>query len=100
MKDGCYISVICQSDEGTDVNYISLCTALPGIDVVDGLPGNEILILIESDSKPTYSLNQVREALKRSARIDMFDLETSPESGEQYRNWYYLPRRRIRRRKG
>lgn len=100
MKDGHYISIVCMNDEDTDINYISLCAALPGIDVVDGLPGNEILIMCaETSSRPTYSLNQIREALKRSATVDMFELATNPKSGEQYRQWYNLPSRSVKRKK-
>lgn len=100
MENGLYMSVISQNDEDTDINFISLCGTLPGINVVDGLPGNEILIrCIEDNSRPTYSLNQIREALKRSARVDMFDLVTDPKSGEQYRKWYYLPSRSVKRKK-
>lgn len=100
MKDGHYISIVCMNDEDTDVNFISLCAALPGIDVVDGLPGNEILIRCsETNSRPAYSLNQIRDALKRSARVDMFELATDPKSGEQYRQWYYLPSRNVKRKK-
>lgn len=100
MNDGIYVSIVCMNDEDTDINFISLCASLPGIDVVDGLPGNEILIrCAETSSRPTYSLNQIREALKRSARVDMFELATDPRSGEQYRTWYYLPSRNVKRKK-
>lgn len=100
MKDGLYISVICMDNETTDVNFISLVARLPGINIVDGLPGNEILIRCnDNNGKPTYSLRQVREALERSARVDMFELVTDPKSGEQYRNWYYLTCRSIKRKK-
>lgn len=100
MKDGHYISIVCINDEDTDINFISLCGTLPGIDVVDGMPGNEILIrCTEDNSRPTYSLNQIREALKRSARVDMFELATDPKNGEQYRTWYYLPSRNVKRKK-
>ena len=100
MENSLYISIISQNDEDTDINFISLCATLPGIDVVDGLPGNEILIrCAETSSRPAYSLNQIWEALKRSARVDMFELATDPKSGEQYRMWYYLPSRNIKRKK-
>lgn len=100
MKDGHYISIVCRNDEDTDINFISLCASLPGIDVVDSMPGNEILIRCsKTGNRPTYSLNQIREALKRSARVDMFELVTDPKSGEQYRTWYYLPSRSIKRKK-
>lgn len=100
MKNGLYVSIISQNDEDTGINFISLCASLPGIDVVDGLPGNEILIRCsETGNRPAYSLNQIREALKRSARVDMFELATNPKSGEQYRTWYYLPSRNIKRKK-
>lgn len=100
MKDGIYVSIVCMNDEDTDINFISLCSTLPGVNVVDGLPGNEILIRCTKDnSRPTYSINQIREALKRSARVDMFELVTDPKSGEQYREWYYLPSRNIKRKK-
>lgn len=100
MKDGIYVSIVCTNNEDTDINFISLCASLPGIDVVDSMPGNEILIrCFETGNRPTYSLNQIREALKRSARVDMFELATDPKSGEQYRNWYYLTCRSVRRKK-
>lgn len=100
MKDGIYVSIICMNDEDTDINFISLCASLPGIDVVNALPGNEILIrCAEASNRPTYSLNQIREALKRSARVDMFELATDPKSGEHYRTWYYLPSRNVKRKK-
>ena len=100
MEAGTFVSIICQNDEDTEINYIALCSTLPGINVVDGLPGNEILIrCAESRNRPAYSLNQIREALKRSARVDMFELTTDHKSGEQYRQWYYLPARNVKRKK-
>lgn len=100
MVNGGYISIICASDEDTDINFDALRITLPGIDVVYGLPGNEILIRCsEGNNRPTYSLNQIREALKRSARVDMFELATDPKSGEQFRTWYYLPSRNVKRKK-
>lgn len=100
MEAGTFVSIISQNDEDTDINFIALCSTLPGINVVDSLPGNEILIRCsEGNSRPAYSLNQIREALKRSARVDMFELATDPKSGEQYRTWYYLPSRNVKRKK-
>lgn len=100
MKDGIYVSIVCMNDEDTDINFISMCATLAGINVVDGLPGNEILIrCTEDNSRPAYSLNQIRAVLKRSARVDMFELATDPKSGEQYRTWYYLPSRNVKRKK-
>lgn len=100
MVDGTFISIICMDEEDTDVNFISLCTRLPGIGIVDGIPGNEILIRCTKDNdKPIYSLRQVREALERSARVDMFELVTDPKSGIQGRNWCYLTCRSLKRKK-
>ena len=92
MKDGHYISIISKSDEDTDINFDALCTRLPGINVVNGLPGNEILIRCsEGQSIYVYSLNQICEALERSVRVDMFELVTDTKTKEQYRVWYCLP---------
>lgn len=100
MKNDVYVSIISQNAEDTDINFIALCSTLPGINVVDGLPGNEILIRCsEGNSRPTYSLNQIREAFKCSARVDMFELATDLQSGEQYRTWYYLPSRSVKRKR-
>lgn len=100
MKDGTYISIICKSDEDANYNFDSLWFNIPKINMVEGLPGNELLICVgESGSNPC-SLNQIREALKRPARLDIFELATDPVSGEQYRNWYYLPPRRVKRKGG
>lgn len=94
MRDGLYISIICKNDEDAETNFFALYTSLPGINLVDGMLGNEILICVaESDRNPAYPLNRIREALERPARLDMFELATNHKRGEQYRNWYYLPHR-------
>lgn len=97
MKDGTYISIVCKSDEDANYNFDSLWLTLSGINMVDGLPGNEILVCVADSGNSPYSLNQIREALKRPARLDMFELVTDPESGEQYRNWYNLRPKRVKR---
>lgn len=101
MKDGHYISIISASDEDADINFFALCTSLPGINLANGMLGNEILICVaESNSNPSYPLDRIREALERPARLDMFELATNHKSGEQYRNWYYLPYRGVKRKEG
>lgn len=100
MKDGTYVSVIFQNEELAEDNFYLLSDKLPGINLVCGLPGNELLIQIEPRSEPAYPLNQIRQVIKGPARFDMFDLMTDHESGNQYRNWYYLPHRRLGHKKG
>ena len=99
MKDGCYVSITSKDERTTEENFYALCEKLPGINLVNGLPGNELLIRVVAGYQPSYSLNQVREALVRKARVDMFELATDPVSGEQYRTWYYLPAKRSGRKK-
>jgi len=94
MKDGDFISVICKTSELADDNFIRLHDAYPGLGLVEGLHGNELLIRCGTGS---CSLNQIRETVKGSVRIDMFELATDERTGEQYRNWYYLPPKKTRR---
>lgn len=97
MKDGTFISIINEDDHAADINYLALCETLPGVGLVNDLPGNELLIRCDESNSPGYSLNQIRGALKCSARVDMFELATDEKTGLQYRSWYYLPSRNIRR---
>lgn len=98
MKDGHYISIICKTREGAENNYYALHESLPGVGIVEGQFGNELIICCsDGNSRPCYSLNQIRDALKGPVRVDMFEFITDEKSGQQYRNWYYLPPKRIQR---
>lgn len=97
MKDAHYISIICKTEADAEDNFWALHESLPGINLVDGLPGNELLIPCPEGNGLGYSLNQILEVLKGSVRVDMFELATDEKTGMQYRNWYYLPVQRTRR---